>query len=373
MPNKSITLLQENAASRLQALKELYPVGPAPKLVVNPKSKWRMVSALQKAIRRGHTDIALTMVAGLRQADRGYMLRRLGVTIFEDCGWAADIGLIEAVLYLATMPKYTALESEFTAWDYDAAVVSHMCSIRHDRTCCDTLVGLNYSPFYKDAVARANIDDGLYKNLPTSESPLWEQALFLWWSLGTKRITSPSLHIDRHDLACLLVSAKQIEVHEVHREFMRLAIGAGLEGMSMVYGPMFNLRIAGHTHEVKSDEGIADFEMIGAYPSYAFDRHTAEGKTSVAYFRKMKNDIEPYLKSVGVHPDLMERMIYRCIFYAESDVLARRYVDDLAANARTHALTGLVSVPDPHEALRVMRTDLPKLNYARGKIVKNSF
>src|SRR5215472_17247358 len=74
-------------------------------------NRWIASSALQKAIRRGDTAIALRAAFALHREDRSATWRRLIAIAFEDVG-PADLDVVLETVAVATLPKWRVVIGE---------------------------------------------------------------------------------------------------------------------------------------------------------------------------------------------------------------------------------------------------------------------
>ena len=132
---------------------------------VPSRNKWHLASALQKAIRRGHVELAQSYASGLLEHHPGYVFRRLGVIALEDIGpgdWLACALALEAltcsrlrrklgerpvllslVTALSTAPKSRALADKANVDAASTALADESNGLRAD------------SPFIVQSIARS--------------------------------------------------------------------------------------------------------------------------------------------------------------------------------------------------------------------------
>ena len=101
---------------------------PCRKLVLDKERKWELVSALQKSIRRGDKEMALTLVSAIDSTpdEYAYFWRRFCVIACEDVGPADDV-LATFVITCATVfsPKKTGHEN----YDLLCFLAEQMCDL----------------------------------------------------------------------------------------------------------------------------------------------------------------------------------------------------------------------------------------------------
>jgi hypothetical protein len=92
----------------------------------NPDRKWEVVSALQKMVRRGETQIALRLVGALSTmpSEWPYFMRRLTVIAAEEVGPANRV-LVEFVIACAA--AYTPARAGYQIYDLYSYLVKKLC------------------------------------------------------------------------------------------------------------------------------------------------------------------------------------------------------------------------------------------------------
>ena len=99
--------------------------------------KWELVSALQKAIRRGDRSVAMQLIAMIEgtTGESSYFWRRLPVIACEDIG-IGDSDL--TVFTVACSQTFTPVKSKAVLFDVFAFLVGKLCSTPNlSRTACD--------------------------------------------------------------------------------------------------------------------------------------------------------------------------------------------------------------------------------------------
>ena len=248
--------LRQLLYQRSQSFRNVLPFGPAP----NPKLKWLYSSALQKAIRRGHSEIAAMCAASLSAIDPGYCWRRLPIIALEDVGFGNKIAcalVLEAAKSAAFRRKLGERQVLFFLLD-------ELCTSVKDRSLCDLAV-LNHNRPPPAKLWRQYIDK---LNLPFIDSYLAKTG---------------------HSAADLGVQVP-------------LLIEKMPDGLSVVENP---------------PDAYGD-ELIANLPACAYDQHTREGKRSYAYFAKacrpareffdQNPELDP-VKSVGIVMFLTESAV----------------------------------------------------------------
>src|SRR5580658_9903748 len=106
-------------------------------------SAWLAMSALQKAIRRGRVDLALSAAATLLRDAPDKLWRRIGCVAFEDVGVASLDAIGHATVALAGKQVRAALGGE---WAVASCIVSELCRAPKCRAADDLLMASELHP-----------------------------------------------------------------------------------------------------------------------------------------------------------------------------------------------------------------------------------
>jgi replication-associated recombination protein RarA len=152
-------------------------------------SPWLAMSALQKAIRRGREDLALSAAATLLRDAPEKLWRRIGCIAFEDVGVASleTVGL--ATLALAGKQVRAALGGE---WAVASCIVSELCRVPKCRAADDLLMACELHAYAK---ARAELPLLTTRDLiavASGQASVPVRVLALEYALGTTDGGRPS-------------------------------------------------------------------------------------------------------------------------------------------------------------------------------------
>ena len=152
-------------------------------------SPWVAMSAMQKGIRRGREDLALSAAATLLRDAPEKLWRRIGCIAYEDVGVASIevVGLATAAL--AGKQVRAALGGE---WAVASCIVSELSRAPKCRAADDLLMACELHP--GSAEARAELPYLTTHDLitvATGQGSIHERALALWYALGTDQIDRP--------------------------------------------------------------------------------------------------------------------------------------------------------------------------------------
>jgi hypothetical protein len=148
-------------------------------------SSWLAMSVLQKAIRRGREDLALSAAATLLRDAPEKLWRRIGCIAYEEIGVASleTVGL--ATVALAGKQVRASIGGE---WAVASCIVVELSRAPKCRAADDLLMACELHPAY--ARARADLPHLTTRDLiavATSQGSIHERALALWCALGTNR------------------------------------------------------------------------------------------------------------------------------------------------------------------------------------------
>lgn len=269
--------------------------------MIAKENKWLAISCLQKAVRRGLTDIALNYAKQMWSIERSYLTFRLSVMAIEDIG----IGNIDTMYEFFNTEIKKANIDALGGWDYLEKIIVALCESKKDRSACD----LSYLS------ALSNLD---YINKNNSEKYLEEGNLAektkaLWEILGGKKHKTSFLNntdednldlflgaIEKHftqDSKILTITEK---AHKIHHEqhFMSLAIcfselekQKGQQMKKYTVGDSVDMNLP--YYMVKDN----DNQWLNA----GIDKHSTEGKNFILKFLKQKTHIKTHLQILNIN------------------------------------------------------------------------
>ena len=336
---------------------------PAPRPM--DASPWVAMSALQKAIRRGREDIALSAAGTLLRDAPEKLWRRIGCVAYEDVGMASldSVGL--ATVALGGKQVRAALGGE---WAVASCVVSELCRVPKCRAADDLLMASELHPAY--AVARADLPYLTTRELiavATGQGSVQERALALWFALGTDRRRStlmsrrgePQVVFDY-----LCEAGWPHSLVEVARE--------GFRRTNEMLCPLVAL-LSCEQREATwvEDDDLPPEVMIGDAPSWALDIFSRDGRAVFARFLATDAPAARWVRG-NVKPARRVAFLGHIVFRVEGGLVANRMRWPLADELRRQCDVECSGsdCPDATEILDLMRADLPLLNEARAAGVR---
>lgn len=158
------------------------------------EQKWMAVSQMQKSIRRGERQLALSWANSLWKCDPAYALFRTGVIAAEEIA-GANPALARAFLQTEIKKKWFDDRNGFESYAY--FIDSFAQSVK-DRTSCDiaSTASLTALPKVKP---RDELDyDMLRKIAEDASQAIPARVSALWLLAGTQKSPNPNLGMDRH-------------------------------------------------------------------------------------------------------------------------------------------------------------------------------
>ena len=323
------------------------------------------MSAMQKAIRRGREDLALSAAATLLRGAPEKLWRRIGCVAYEDVGVASLDAVGLATVALAGKQVRAALGGE---WAVASCLVSELCRVPKCRADGDLLMACELHPAY--AEARDELPHLTTRELialATGQGTIHERGLALWCALGTDRRRStlisrrgePRLVFDY-----LCEAGWPHSIVEVARE--------GFRRTNEMLCPLVTLLSCEPRAPTRiENDDLPPEIMIGDVPSWAIDVYSREGRAAFARFLDTDAPAARWVRG-NVRPARRTAFLGHIVFRVEGGLVARRMRWPLADELRCQVdfeCSG-PDCPDADEILELMRDDLPLLNKVRAAGVR---
>jgi hypothetical protein len=318
---------------------------------------------MQKAIRRGRTELALQAAATLLQQSPEWLWRRLACIAFEDVG-LGDLDLVTQVT--AAMTGKRARTTMGGEWTVASFLITRMAAARKCRAADDLLlVAENHPGFESQRLELGFSTSQRLVRVVTSTEPLAARALAAWFLLGTDRRPSPRLAKRNGDIASLFAALREIlppELVEIAREGHRRS-GEVL--------PIFMALLVPHLQpELTSVQGDEMPEtMAGVVPGWCIDLYTRPGRAALA---RLIEGSTPTARWVRAHIPPRQRVTFlgTIVFRLEGQCVRRRLrwsVADELRRATDYESNG-PHCRDATEILQLAKSDLAELNDLRAKV-----
>lgn len=336
-----------------------------------PDRKWRIISAMQKAIRRSDEELARKAGNAVRLLDDAYFWRRLVVIALEDIG-VADPVLCSWVLAATTTKSYRAMLGEKALAMF---LLTLMARAVKDRTTCDLTCLASYLPLTNEFNAYLPYDYLGSLNTPLGKgwgmAGVLKKAVSALLISGTNRteITNlPKTYNDRSDF--------EDWVHSTEVPFVVKYLA--LRGRVVErYGLWATVITA---YEVVSlSESFSDVVTPMESPiimnvlSCTYDQYTQEGKRAIAYFAKACDPLREFL---ATRPEFNPfRATASMIFLVEGGYLTRQMLFDGVEDFRHYAIlsdmvgSGISTIEDAQQLSTLVLDNLEGLHHARRRIL----
>ena len=322
------------------------------------------MSALQKAIRRGHEQFALRAAATLLFLSPEQLWRRCGCIAYEDIG-VADFETLSLVTAALAGKRFRAqLGGE---WAVASFIVARMVHVPKCRAADDLLLSAEHHPSLK--AARQLLPDLKVPQLlalTTGSNPIGERALALWYAIGTYRSPSPQLarKSGAHQAAAFdTLAASGLPVVELARE--------GFRKVGEILCPFVSLLAVERQRESSSitDDELPPEILIRDVPSWAYDMYTREGRQALRVFLEGNSETARWVRA---HiPKGRVEFLGTVLFRVEGGLCRKRLrwptTDELRRKVDIECLGR--HCPDATEILRLMRADIGGLNEVRSHAV----
>jgi hypothetical protein len=325
---------------------------------------WVAQSALQKAIRRGRTQIALAAAATLLQQSPERLWRRLACIAFEDVG-LGDVELV--TLATAAMAGKKARASLGGEWKSASFLITRMADTTKCRAADDLLlVAENHLSFQTERLQLGFSTIPELAQVVTSSEPLPVRALAAWYLLGTDRRPSPQLARRRGDVAALFAALGVVlppDLIEIAREGHRRS-GEVL--------PIFMALLSPHLqHEPVSveDDDTPPEIMVGAIPGWCLDMYTRPGRAALAELIEGSTETARWVRA-HIPPRQRIAFLGTIVFRLDGGCVRRRLrwgIADELRRATDYESNG-PHCRDATEILQLARSDLAELNDLRAKV-----
>jgi hypothetical protein len=327
-------------------------------------SPWVAMSVLQKAIRRGREDLALSAATTLLRDAPDKLWRRIGCIAFEDIGVAGlePVGL--ATVALAGKRRRAALGGE---WAVASCVVIELSRAPKCRAADDLLMACELHPAYADARAQLpRLSTRALIEIATGQGPVQGRALALWYALGTDRDRS-TLVRRRGDPRVVFDQLCEVGWPHAAVEVAR----EGFRRTSVTLCPLVALLASEprQAAQIENDDLPAE-DMIGDIPAWALDVYTREGR---AAFAGLLETDAPAARWIQRNVRQARRLSFlgHIVFRVEGGLVANRMRWPLADELRRQVDYECSDrdCTDATEILGLMADDIPRLNEARVAVM----
>lgn len=330
-------------AALVDFIKDAVANSPAPPAItlklVDESSKYRAMSAMQKAIRRNNPDMAWEVAgAMLKHGFEDTMWRRLGVISFEDVGLADPYLMAMVCMALKNKPLRTG-ELGLKVAHF---LVTNMAKAPKCRDLCSVVVyAIDARANHDDyEVVKDRTEEELFSTLMDDEATAGVKLAAHWrcygkWEMSRTQKMAPAVAglaeryyaaSDMPPLIAFLSKAGKSVVGE--------ALGYPVP---MVYGLMCESETMGTETDPMENW---DDTKIGRVYAATFDKHTWDGKACYGQFRSAFAPLKKFFKE---HPHIHSKEAHEmAMFYVEGGILRPRLKFDRSLELYWDTLDGLM-------------------------------
>jgi hypothetical protein len=331
-----------------------------------PVSVWVAASLLQKAIRRGRKDRAISAAATLAVNDPDRLWRRIGGIAFEDIGLAdpCTVGLTSAVLAGKRIRSDLGGEWRVASW-----LVQRLASAAKCRMTDDLLMATETLPSLADQRRSfAALTHDQLRRVILGTGSLHERALALIYLAGTDARPNPHFRLRRGEPALAFDVLDELGAAPTVIEISREGYRRTREALCLMLS-LLAVEENNSTPAFTSDP-LPPECTVGPVPGWVLDAYTREGKEAIRRFLSTQAGLATWVRQ-HLPPAQRLPLIARVVFHVEGGLLIRRRRTALADNLRrvNEEEASGISPEAMQEAMGLMRADLPILNTIRAQIM----
>ncbi len=332
------------------------------------------VSALQKAIRRGNAEEALSCARLLADKDAQRLWRRLAVIAMEDVG-IGDFDVVSNTIYTSRSKVWR--DKQGGDWHVASYLVSRLCAAPKSRGTDDLGLVVEFHPDYEEARAELACapQASLCDLVADPSQPMAVRSLAGLYLAGTDRWSVHALPHRRGHIRVLLELYGHIGVPDYVREVIEGGAKKERGALPVNLGLMWLQAAASTSRHIRDERAcLTHLGVIDGVSSEAYDMHTQVGRRALGYFSKACEPVREYLLRF-VHERDVYKLLVALAWQAESSLLDRRLVYDGSEAIFEMAKVATVSIngfPAERidEAIDLMRRHLPDLHQARLRVLE---
>jgi hypothetical protein len=324
--------------------------------------RWLFRSALQKAVRRGQTRVALTMSDRLRGEDPDSLWRSLAVIAVEDVGF----GDPDAVTFTTAAISKTVRKRVGDDHGLSRSLVRRMCAAPKSRACCELSITVDMGRPDLISVMAQRTDAELIAALEERNSGT------LYTALGLIRGRFPGYtargavaHAEAEEMISGRLGQDPAAARAAIHAFRR-----PVDTMSFAVLPTTRLMLDQPDMELVDEQARwpQSTDIMG-FPAETFDIHTRMGGLALKALYTSLCRGHPWL--TAIHPQRAARALGSAVFLEEGGLVDRRLTSpalSILQECQDRALMTAYGVPEAlHERVRgLVRANLPRLHAKRA-------
>lgn len=328
-------------------------------------SPWLAMSLLQKAIRRGESELAQHAAATLLLIAPERLWRRCGAAAFEEIG-VADLDTVSLVTAALAGKRYRATIGG--EWKVASFIADRMANAPKCRAADDLLLTADSHPIFHRA--RADLAAKTTRELlhiATGDAALPVRALATWYAVGTHPRQSKHLSARPGEPPALFDGMCEAGLPhtavEIAREGYR-KIGEPLCPFVALLCPLASTETS-----AVQDDVMPPQTLIGEVPSYAYDMYVREGRVALEVLLQSDCETARWVRD-HLRPGQRVNFLGTVVFRVEGGLVRQRSswptADELRrlVDIECHG----PSCTDATEILQLMRNDIGLLNEERSHV-----
>lgn len=327
-------------------------------------SPWVCASAVQKAMRRGHSELALSAAATLLKVDPTRLWRRLAGIVVEDIG-LADLECVKLVM-AATAGK--TFRREFGGEHRVASlVVARMCEAKKCRAADDLfIVASHHHELEALRADMARVDLSEHLSRVRERGALLGASLAALHASGTR--WNGQVAGRKADPTTLFAAMRSAGVEPEIVNLSEQGWRRTREALPILL-PLVSLACPVEVLSVADDQFPPVVMARNGLPTYCLDRFSREGGATFSRFLKRDTRTARWLRC-HVAAERRLAVLAGAVFRIEGSCTRQRVEWPCAATLRRLADSGYhgMRLPDPVAFLDMVRADLPTLDEERANV-----
>lgn len=291
---------------------------PVPTADPLPCDRWIARSALQKACRRGETQLAQRALANLYEYDRRSTWRHLAIIALEDVG-VANVDVLARII--AAQRNRIWRKQVGGDWPVLAALVRQIAESMHCQAACDLLLrATNDSKIEMQRTATLELEVAPLATILWDTSLVIETrataALAIGGGLSDSQLNNEPCAV----FDILAESSRSTHVVATCRSAWKLTRNPMAFLLPLVWQKWINsaYRVA--------DDLMAPVTFVEEVPGYALDQFTRVGNAISRAYLKLDPDLREMLIAAGIPPAAQPRTVGDLLFLMEGSKLKRRAI-----------------------------------------------
>jgi hypothetical protein len=322
------------------------------------------MSAMQKGVRRGDTNLALGAAATLLTSDPAKLWRRLAGIVFEDIG-LADLECIALVMAGTSGKKVRARGGD--EWAVASSLVARMCAAPKCRATDDLFIAISHH--HELETLRVDLaGDSLTEHLSRVE----DRGALLGASLAALHVSgvrwTGQVEGQRGDPKALFAAMRLAGVQHEIVDLAEQGFRRTREALPVMF-PLVSLARPAGVLPVADDKFPPLVIARNGLPTYCLDRFSREGGATLALFLKRDTATGRWLRK---HVPCQRRLSVLAggLFRIEGGLVRQRAEWPCAMTLRWLADSGYhgMKLADPAGFLDMIRADLSKLDEVRHDV-----